>query len=237
MKTIRTVHGESTRTSDEIDFNLLRQFSARLIHAQEQERQRISQEMHDDLGNRIALMAMLTRQIIKRNSDNSSTMGRDLNKLFDQIADLAIAIREISHALHPVLLQHLGISAALNLLKEQFESTHSIRVDLTVPEELPHLSDQIELCMFRIAQEALHNVAKYSGADHATVRVAHTRNGILLRISDTGHGFVRSAINRANGLGLLSMEARALSVSGRLSVNSTPGSGTEVRLVIPLECL
>jgi signal transduction histidine kinase len=234
MKSL-TTDQHITQFSDEMNFNLLRQFSVRLIHAQEEERQRISQEMHDDLGNRIAILAMSTRQIIKRNSDNSSTMGRELNKLFYQIAELAIAVREISHGLHPVLLRHVGMRAALKSLKEQFESAQRIAVQLVVPESLPRLDEDVQLCMFRVTQESLQNVAKHSGADRVTVAVERERRQISLTISDNGHGFSPSGVVRKDGVGLLSMEARALSVKGRLELASAPGRGTEVRLSIPLQ--
>ena len=212
----------------------LQRVALRLIHAQEEERQRISQEMHDDLGNRIALIALTTRQVMKRNSDNSGAMGKELNELFGQITDLAAAVREISHGLHPVLLRHIGIKAALESLQEKFESAHGIQIDMEIPEALPRLPHAVALCIFRITQEALQNVAKHSGADRASVNVERTQAGILLTISDTGCGFVRSEATGTAGLGLLSMEARALSINAQLSVDSAPCSGTTVRLSIPL---
>ena len=234
---IAIAHTEVTdrRRPGEMNSKLLQQFALRLIHAQEEERQRISQEMHDDLGNRIALMALSTRQIMKRTSDNSSMRGKALNELFDQITDLAAAVREISQGLHPVLLRHVGINAALKSLKETFESAHGIHIDMAIAEALPPLPDAVALCMFRITQEALQNVAKHSGANRASIGVERTRGGILLTISDTGRGFVRSEAIRRDGLGLLSIEARVLSIKGRLRVNSTPRSGTEVRVSIPLQ--
>src|SRR5262249_10146303 len=95
---------------------LLQQFALRLINAQEDERKRISQEMHDDLGNRIALMALSIRHILKQSSGNSNSSVTEMQNLFEQIMDFSSAVRELSHGLHPLLLRHAGIKAALKSL-------------------------------------------------------------------------------------------------------------------------
>jgi signal transduction histidine kinase len=206
-----------------------------LINAQEEERQRISQELHDDLGNRIGLMALSLRQIIKEASSKAGSNLTELDEVFHQVTDLSAAVRDISHGLHPLLLRHIGIKVALKSLHETFEKTHGIRTDLTVAEELPQLPHKVALCIFRITQECLRNVAKHSGADRVSITLGSVPGHISLAVSDTGRGFVnQSEAIRKGGLGLLSMEARALSVGGRLTVNSSPESGTEIRLTVPL---
>jgi two-component system NarL family sensor kinase len=225
-------HTEVTdlKLSEENKFNLAR----RLINAQEEERQRISRELHDDVGNRIALMALSIRQIIKQSPDPSSAMTHELHKIFDQVADLSTALRDLSHGLHPPLLRYLGIKAALKSLHEQFEKTTGIQVHFMVGNELPRLPDEMALCIFRVTQESLHNVAKHSRARRVTVALDRTPRQIRLTVSDTGRGFIRSQAIHNCGLGLLSMEARALCIGGRLTVNSSPGAGTEICLTVPL---
>jgi signal transduction histidine kinase len=218
--------------SDVKNFRLLQQFARRSINAQEAERQRISREIHDDLSNRIALMALSVRQIIKQSRDNSVTAG--LQKIIEQIADLSAAMRDLSHGLHPPLLRHIGIKAALKSLRDSFEKTHGIRTELVGVAELPRVSDEMALCIFRVIQESLQNVAKHARADRVAITLHHTPRQIRLTVSDTGRGFVRSDVIQKGGLGLLSMEARALSIGGHLTVNSSAVAGTEVCLTVPL---
>jgi signal transduction histidine kinase len=220
--------------SDAKTVGLLQQFARRLINAQEEERQRISREIHDDLGNRIALMALSIRQIIKQSPENSSWSTSELNKVIDQIADLSTAMRDLSHGLHPPLLRHVGIKAALKSLRDSFERTHGIATELVGVAELPKIPDEMALCIFRVTQESLQNIAKHADADKVTIVFDQTPRQIRLTVSDTGRGFVRSDVAQKGGLGLLSMEARARGIGGHLSVDSSPRAGTEVRLTIPL---
>jgi signal transduction histidine kinase len=225
----------NSEVSKEKNFRLMQQFALRLISAQEEERQRISQEMHDDLGSRIALMALSLRQIITQASGNPDSNVSELNKIFNQVTDLSAAVRDISHGLHPLLLGHVGIKAALKSLHETFEKTYGIRTSLTVADELSKLQYKVALCIFRVAQECLRNVAKHSGAERVTISLGCVRGNVCLTVSDTGRGFIRSEAIRKGGLGLLSMEARARSVGGRLTVKSSPEAGAEIRLTIPFQ--
>jgi signal transduction histidine kinase len=218
----------------ERDFKRLQEFARRLIHAQEEERQRISREIHDDFGNRIALMSLSLRQIIKEASPENFASGmRELHKVVDGIADLSAALRDVSHRLHPAPLRCLGVRGALRALEDSFKKNHGIEMRVVVPPEMPRLPDHIEVCIYRITQECLQNVAKHSGADKVEVVLEYTPKRIRLTVSDTGRGFVRSEAIRKGGLGLLSMEERALSIRGRLTINTSPGAGTEMRLTIP----
>jgi two-component system sensor histidine kinase UhpB len=220
--------------SKEKDFQRLQQLARRLINAQEEERQRISREIHDDLGNRIALMSLSVRQIMKQSSaQDPGSSSRELNKVLDGITELSTALRELSHYLHPAPLRCLGVRGALKALQAGFKKTHGIEMELVVPPEMPRLPDDVELCIFRITQECLHNVVKHSGADKVKVVLEHTRKRIRLTVSDTGRGFVRSEAIQKGALGLLSMEERALSIRGRLTINSSRGRGTEICLTIP----
>jgi signal transduction histidine kinase len=221
--------------SKEEDFKRLRQFARRLIHAQEEERQRISRELHDDLGHRIALMSFSVRQIMKQHPKNFASGMRDLNKIVDGITDLSTAMRNLSHCLYPPQLQYLGIKGALKSLSEEFDKTYGIHIDLVVPEEAPRFPAEIELCIYRILQESLQNIAKHSGAGRVKIVLENTTEEIRLTISDTGRGFNRSAVMKKGGLGLLSMEERALSIGADLTVNSSPDAGTEICLSIPLQ--
>jgi signal transduction histidine kinase len=246
MTVTRIDHGEARACVSHIDVtalalsndrntNLTEQFARRAIHAQEEERKRISQKIHDDLGNRIALLALSARQITKENRENPDSISRERKQFFDQITDFANALRDLSHSLHPPLLRYVGIKGALTTLRETFHKLHGIRVNLFMPVELPRLSEELALCIFRIAQESLQNVAKHSGADAVTVALGLPSGSIRLTVSDTGRGFTKSEAILKGGIGLLVMESRAVSLGGTLIVNSSPGAGTKVALTLPLK--
>jgi signal transduction histidine kinase len=219
----------------ERELKRLQHFAQRLIDAQEDERKRISREIHDDAGNRMALLALLVRQIIKDHSlEDSAASVSELGKVLDSITDLASALRNISHALHPASLRYVGIGAALQGLQEGFRKTSGIKTEVVLPSGIPRLPDDVELCIFRIAQECLQNIARHAGTDKVKVVLEHSRRRIRLTVSDNGRGFSPSEAVRKGGLGLLSMKERALSVGGQLTINSSPRRGTEVRLMIPL---
>ncbi|HYR84199.1 MAG TPA: sensor histidine kinase [Terriglobia bacterium] len=215
-------------------FRRLQEVGRRLIHAQEEERQRISREIHDDLGNRIALMAFSVRDIMKQRSKRSGSTTHQLSEVIDNLTDLSNALRNLSHCLHPPLLRYLGIGAALKTLCEEFKKTRGIRIDVVVPAEFKRLPFDLELCIFRISQECLQNIAKHSGADSARIVLQRTLTHVELTVSDTGRGFIQSDAIQKGGLGLLSMKERVLCIGGRLEVSSSPGVGTVVHVGIPL---
>jgi len=205
-----------------------------LVEAQEQERRRISQEIHDDLGNRIALIVFSIRKTIKE-ARKPSEAGHEFRQILADVMDLSCALRDISHSLYPPSIRYGGIDGALKTLAQHFEQTHRISVQTLLPKELPRLSDEVQLGIFRISQECLNNIAKHSGADKARILLQHTRELVRLAISDLGRGFDPSAVAFKGGLGLLSMEERALSMGGHLMVSSSPGRGTKVTLTVPIE--
>jgi signal transduction histidine kinase len=211
------------------------QFAQRLMNAHEAERQRLSQEMHDDLGNRVALINFAVRRAIRENPEDLASGRNELNKILAAVTDLSTALHEFSHRLYPPSLQYAGIRAALKSVQEEFEKIDRIKVDIAVPSALPWLPDEVQLCLFRVSQEGLQNIAKHSGADRARIVLECGHRYVRLTVSDAGRGFIRSEVARGNGLGLLSMEERALSVGGHVSIKSSPGEGTEIYLTIPIQ--
>jgi two-component system, NarL family, sensor kinase len=222
------------RVSSDRKLQRLQHLNRDLINAQEEERQRVSQEIHDDIGSRIALLAFSIRNIMGRRSKNSSS-NQAVNQVIRDLTDLSNATRDLSHRLQPPVLRYAGISAALKQLCDEFEKVLRIRINLVVPQEFPRLPENVELSMFRISQECLHNIAKHSGADRASVVLERTSSQIQLTVADTGRGFVTADAIQNGGLGLANMEQRARCIGARLEVNSSPGSGTEVHVVIPLQ--
>ena len=217
--------------SNDKNIQLVKEFARRAINAQEQERERISQEIHDDLGNRMALLAFSAHHIIK--NENSDSLRDARKEFFDQLTYLSNGLRDLSHTLHPPLLRHLGITGALITLRETFQKLHGIRMNLVMPAEMPRISEEVALCVFRVAQECLQNVAKHSGAGCVTVALSYSVGVVRLTVSDSGRGFVKSDAMKKSGIGLVGMESRAVSLGGTLIVNSAPGAGTDVQLTIP----
>jgi two-component system sensor histidine kinase UhpB len=169
-----------------------------------------------------------------KGAENAAVTLAELNRMAEGLGGLAAALREMSHQLHPPSLQYVGIGGALKSLRKVFEDTYGIQVEVVVPPKLPPLSDEVSLCIFRISQECLQNIAKHSGARKCSVVLEHSHEQVQLIVVDSGRGFVRSEAIATGGVGLLSMEERALSIGGCVTVKSGCGAGTEIRLTIPL---
>jgi signal transduction histidine kinase len=217
------------------DFEHVQKFARRLINAQEEERQRISREIHDDLGGKIAFLAFSVRQMVSQRPRHSSCIDTELNKVVDGLVDLATGLRDLSHSLHPPSLRYVGVGGALKAIAKAFQENYGIAIDVRVPKELPPLSGDLQLCVFRICQESLQNIAKHSGASKARIILEHTSNQLCLTVSDSGKGFVRSEAVLNGGVGMLSMQERAITIGGNVIVSSSPGEGTEVSLTVPLQ--
>ncbi len=211
-------------------------FARRLINAQEEERQRIAREIHDDLGNHVALMSLSVRHAIKQVSmGHGDSIQNELGRVLDGILDLSSALRNLSHSLHPAPLRYVGIRGALKSLQDAFQKTSGIQMHLFISPEIRRFTNDVELCLFRITQECLQNVTKHSGADRVKVILEQTHKHIQLTVTDSGRGFTRSK-DVGNGVfGVRGLEERAVGIGGRVTINSFPGSGTEVRVIVPLE--
>ncbi len=206
-----------------------RDYARRLISVQEQERERIAREIHDDLGNRIALLSFSVHSLMSR----SGNYGHELSEVRDRIEDLSHAMRHLSHSLHPHLLRHFGIRTTLKVFCEEYGKACSIHIDVKVP-DAAQLPEETSLCLFRVLQESLHNIAKHSAATSASVVLEIEPGLTRLVISDNGRGFVQEMARQKEGLGFTSMRERVLCIGGQLKIHSTPGTGTQVRVTIPM---
>jgi signal transduction histidine kinase len=205
----------------------------RLLEAQEEERRRIARDMHDDLGSRIAELALSIHQIITRSPELSETAVADLDGLLEKTAGLSGAIRSISHQLHSPVLTLVGLPGALRSLCRQFQASTGIRVFLTIGRDVEEIPGDAALSLYRIAQESLNNIGRHSGASTARVRLTRKAHEVQLTISDSGNGFTSESRSK-DGLGLISMEERARALHGTFKIRTQPGAGTHVRAAIPL---
>jgi PAS domain S-box-containing protein len=200
--------------------------SRRLLHAQEQERARIARELHDDIGQRVALLA----NELKDFSEGPLRLlhGPQTKRLQKHAVEIADDIQALSHELHSSKLELLGMAAAMKSFCDEFAHQHHVDVDFAMRDVPGQLPPDISLCLFRVLQEALHNSAKHSGARHVEVQLWAAQDEIHLVVSDSGAGFDLQAARASRGLGLISMGERMKLVAGDLSIETERQLGTRI---------
>jgi two-component system, chemotaxis family, CheB/CheR fusion protein len=225
---IKGVAVEPTVTAQE-----LRALTTRLFATQEDERRRIACELHDDVSQKLALLEMDAQQLLGSRKNSIEEMRNGVQILADEAGAICEDIRLVSHALHPSIIEHLGLVPALHEIVEQFNNRQGIVATFSaigVPGPIPR---ETAIAVYRIAQESLRNVAKHAGRACVQVSLIATEDKLRLIVEDSGRGF--NAEDRARlGLGLLSMQERAQSVKGTLHVVSKPNEGTTVEVEISL---
>jgi len=206
--------------------------SHRLIDAQEQERARIARELHDDIGQRLALLAVELDQI-HQESPNFSEVRSRMGELHKQVSEIAIDIQTLSRELHSSKLEYLGLAAAVRGFCHDFGRQQQVEIDFKTHDLPALLPPDISLCLFRVLQEAVHNSVKHSGVRHIEVGLWGTLGEIHLTVSDSGAGFDSEPAKQTRGLGLVSMEERLKLLNGALSIQSQRNRGTTVHARIP----
>ncbi len=212
----------------------LRTLGGRLIKAQEQERARIAGELHDDIGQRLALLAFQLQQLQEGTLILPEVRSR-IGEFEKQISEIATDIQSLSHELDSTKLQYLGIAAAMRGFCREFAEQMKVEIDFDAHDLPSPFSPDISLCLFRVLQEALHNSAKHSGVRQFEVRLSGTSDEIHLTVKDSGAGFDREAAKESRGLGLISMEERLKLVKGTLSIESQPKRGTTIHARVPFD--
>lgn len=208
-----------------------RDFAGRLIRAQEDERSRLGRELHDDITQRLAVMAIDAGRA-ERGGD--PTQATALAGLREGLARLSDDVHALSYQLHPSILAELGLVAALEVEAERATRVDGLPVKFLAdqcPETVP---PDIALCLYRVTQEALHNVARHAGARAARVTLMVGRDRILLSIEDDGRGFDPDSIRRRPSLGIASMRQRVAAAMGTMQIETRPGHGTRIEVVLPL---
>jgi PAS domain S-box-containing protein len=221
-------------TKRKVTEEALANVSRRLIEAQEQERTRIGRELHDDIGQRIALLAVELQQLQEDTLNLEEVRGgiADLQKRSAEVAD---DIQSLSRELHATKLQYLGIAPAMRGFCQEFGKQKKVEIDFRADDLPSALAPDVSLCFFRVLQEALQNSAKHRGVRRVEVRLWGTAGEIHLTVSDSGVGFDIEAAKGTRGLGLISMEERLKLVSGTFSIESQKQRGTTVHARAPLD--
>jgi len=214
---------------------LHRTYAVNMLRAQEEERAWVAREVHDDALQRVALVVHELHDWSNDGVTSPEKQQHRVEALRQEIEDLAVMLRRVAHRLHPALIEQAGLVPALTGLAADVSRASGLQVDASLPNgQVPRLSTDHALLVYRIAQEALRNVTKHSGVKEARLHVAYTQEWIELTVSDQGRGFVTDDTARARGLGLISMAERARLAGGSLEMWSQPGSGTTVRVTVPL---
>jgi PAS domain S-box-containing protein len=210
----------------------LQRLTGHLIEAQEEERRRISRELHDDIGQRVALLACE----LDRERESSGTAGRNGNEatldVRAELDALATDIHKLSHELHSASLQCCGLKVALKDLCRKYANNHLLQVDLETDRPDFKLPPEVALCLFRVAQEALANAAKHAQTNRVAVCVTQDGEKVQLLVRDFGVGFDPAL--QSGGIGLTSMRERLRLCGGALRVRSAPEEGTEISAEVPV---
>jgi PAS domain S-box-containing protein len=205
----------------------------KLIQAHEEERTRIARELHDDISQRIVLLAVRLDELQEGRTSSLAQLKRELAGARDEVQELATDIQALSHRLHSSKLKEFGLDFAAAGFCKEFSEQKGLRIDFH-SENLPkQLSEEISICLFRVLQEAVQNAAKHSGARHFQVSLRNGSNEIELTVADSGIGFDPEMALRKNGLGFTSMRERMKLVNGELSIESRLQRGTTVRARVP----
>ena len=203
--------------------------AGRLIAAQEGERHRIARELHDDLSQKLAMLSIDLTQLGAISAMREADVAARMQQIADRTKEIASGVHRLSHRLHPARLQTIGLIPSLEALCRDTSRQHHTFVEFKHDDVRDPLDPDLALCLYRVTQEALHNVVRHSGATNASVRLLHRNERVSLQIADDGAGFtVRE--REGTGLGLISMRERVTFLGGTLSIETAPGRGTQINV-------
>ena len=209
------------------------ELAGRLITAQEVERARIARELHDDVGQRLASFSIALGTLRRRFPGAPQPVHDELAGLQRETVTLGNDLRLLSHELHPALLEHLGLVDALRRRCEEVSAESGVTVAFDVTSELGQVPDDVALCLYRVAQEALRNVVNHAQARSARVELSRQNGRVAMRIADDGRGFEPGMAAGRRGLGLISLDERVRMLAGTLGIESAPHVGTIVSVTVP----
>jgi two-component system sensor histidine kinase UhpB len=201
------------------------------LRAQESERARVSRSLHDEVGQ---VLTGVLLQLDSLAASNDPEQRRTVDETKRAVRQALEEVRRIARELRPEMLEHLGLVSALTELSRRFSDQSGIRVERRFAANLPPLSDEAELAVYRVAQESLTNVARHADASLVELALEPGANSVVLRVVDDGRGLAEARALNGHG-GLRGMRERALLVSGALAVKASRAGGVEVRLEVPAD--
>jgi len=214
--------------------NVLRDLTQRLIEEQEAQSRHLARELHDVFTQRLTAIGMELTHVADGLFQTSRLLSSQLRAVTEQIGTLASDIHGISRQIHPSILDDLGLAAAIRSECLAFAEQYKVATSFASDDVPRDLRSDVALCLYRIMQEGLRNIAQHAGEATVSVRLSGRPGDIVLTIDDTGDGFDCASGQRTRGLGLVSMEERLRIVGGTLSVRSRHGSGTHVTASVPI---
>ena len=206
-----------------------------MITAQETERSRIARDLHDDVNQQLASLSIALSGVKHRLQDGEvEGVAGEVAGLQQRIVDVTHVTRQLSHELHPGVLQHAGLVAALRGHCAEFGAQHGIDVTFAAAAGINGVPAETALCLYRVTQEALRNIAAHAGARTARVALTPAATSLELSIRDDGQGFDLAEARRQGGVGLVSLDERVRLIGGSLRIETQPQRGTELRVSVPL---
>ena len=246
FETVCAVATDLTELSDANDAlkaneEALRQLSSRLLELQDEERRRIARDLHDVTGQKLALQCIALSRMTRLVSPTANDETREsIAQCLDLTNQISEEIRTLSYLLHPPLLDELGLPAAIKWYAQGFQKRAGIRVDVEIPRNLRRLRPDAEVALFRVVQESLTNVHRYSGSRTAYVRIRTDEDEFKLEVGDSGKGMPAEKVKAPGGgaplgVGIQGMRQRIRQLSGKLEILSQLGKGTVVVATLPVQ--
>lgn len=209
----------------------LRLMSGHLLSAQEEERERIARELHDDIGQDLAILIVRAQKVIEACGDEAQR--ENLKQLQANGRAISEKVRRLSHQLHASELDYIGLATSLEMLSRDISQAATFELTCSSKDVPRNLDRSLSTALYRVAQEALHNIVKHSAAAHVEVELLCADEVVILRVKDDGRGFDPEA-TKATGLGLISMRERMHVMGGAFKLESAPGKGTIVEAKVAL---
>lgn len=209
------------------------ELSRHLLRAQEEERKRISRELHDETGQ--ALMVLRFYVTMLAQTENAEQLGKKVQEALGILDRTIEGVRRIIGRLSPRALEELGCFAAIRKEARDVSRQTGMKAEVTLPEQIQNVTHETEIAIYRSVQEALHNIAKHSQAKNFKVQIHDKDQSLHLLVEDDGVGFSRKNDSRAGRFGLIGMKERAAALGGTVRIQSRKGAGTRVNVTLPAD--
>ena len=212
----------------------LRDLAARLLTVQEEERRRISRDLHDDINQRLAMLVVQAESLEADLPASAVVCSKELRSIQDRLTELSDDVRHLAYQFHPSILDDLGLPVALQRLIDECAVRSNLAISFEVIAPPKTIPQTVSTCLYRIAQECLANIMKHAQASKACVTLASTADGMTLTVQDDGVGFdTQQVVDNPRGLGLVSMAERVRLVHGTVTIDSIPQQGTRLSIYGP----
>lgn len=213
----------------------LHKLLSKVVTAQEEERRRISRELHDEMGQALTAIKLNLQMVLATLPGDAGALRERLEEIVELSGDALQEVRRLAMDLRPSMLDDLGLIPTLRWYIESFQKRTGVKMEMMLPEELGRLSPVVETTLYRVVQEALTNVSRHAGASQVTINLAKDERALIMSIADDGKGFeLRELTNHdVSGVGITSMQERIDEMGGTFVIDSQPGCGTRIDVSIP----